>query len=237
MIRAGGVGGQLEDLLDRHRGVDGHRGLGQRAQLLHVLVLEPGDLLDLLVAAVDALERRQALAQEVGGGLHGGLRRLGRAAGQRPAQRRVMGLGEVEHREVRRHRLAPEVVGGAQAELAAVVQIRGERRGISGRQRGRAVGALLLVNGHGANSTDAALSGGARAAGRRCPAGRPGSSGPWWPGRRTRPAATTYHESVIDTIVSASAAALIAGSALGAGMWISSPIGRDRPLLGLAHAT
>ena len=103
---------ELEDLLHRHRGVDRDGGVGQRAQLLDVLVLEAGDLLDLGVAAVDGLEGRQALAQEVGGRLQ---RRLGRlAARQRTAQRGVMGLGDVEHRHLRGDRLAAQVVGGAE---------------------------------------------------------------------------------------------------------------------------
>ena len=63
--RAGGVGGQLQDRLDGEARVDRHRRVRERAQLLDVLVLEPGDLLDLEVAAVDGLERREALAQEL----------------------------------------------------------------------------------------------------------------------------------------------------------------------------
>ena len=92
---ARGVGGQLQDLVDAHRGVDRDRGVGQRAELHHVLVLEPGDLLDLGVAAVDALEGRQALAQEVLGRLQGGVRRRGAPALEHAAQRGVVGLGEV----------------------------------------------------------------------------------------------------------------------------------------------
>ena len=72
---AGGVDRELEDLLDGQRRVERHRDVGQRAQLLDVLVLDPGDLADLAVAAVDALEDRQALAQEVGGRLQRRLRR------------------------------------------------------------------------------------------------------------------------------------------------------------------
>ena len=99
--RARGVGGELEDLLDGQRRVQRHRGVGQRAQLLDVLVLDPRDLAHLAVAAVDALEDRQALAQEVGRRLE---RRLGRPAAvrQRRAQRGVVGLGEVEHAQLRR---------------------------------------------------------------------------------------------------------------------------------------
>ena len=66
--RAGGVGGQLEDLLDGQRGVDRDGGVGQRAQLLDVLVLDARDLLHLVVAAGGDLERRQALADELRGG-------------------------------------------------------------------------------------------------------------------------------------------------------------------------
>ena len=85
--RAGGVGGELEDLLDGQRGVERHRGVGQRAQLLDVLVLDPRDLLHLAVAAVDALEDRQALAQEVGAGLQRRVRRADRRR-RAPAGRR-----------------------------------------------------------------------------------------------------------------------------------------------------
>ena len=48
---AGGVGRQLQDLLRRQRGVDRDGGVGERAQLLHVLVLDARDLLHLVVAA------------------------------------------------------------------------------------------------------------------------------------------------------------------------------------------
>ena len=42
---ARGVGGQLQDRLDRQRAVDRHRGVGERAQLLDVGVLQARDLL------------------------------------------------------------------------------------------------------------------------------------------------------------------------------------------------
>jgi hypothetical protein len=132
--RARGVGGQLQDLLDGERRVDRHRGLRERAQLLDVGVLEPRDLLHLAVAAMDALERRQALAQEV-------RRRLQRLLGQRrPGQRgadgAVVDLGEVEHAQVLRHRLAAEVVRRAERLLAAIGQIGRERLGVPRRKGG-----------------------------------------------------------------------------------------------------
>ena len=87
--RAGGVGGQLEDLLDAQRGVDRHRRVGQRAQLLDVLVLDARDLLHLVVAAGGDLERRQAFAQEFRGSAHD-LALVGRPA-PRPARRSARG--------------------------------------------------------------------------------------------------------------------------------------------------
>ena len=131
--RAGGVRGELEDLLDGQRRVQRHRGVCERAQLLDVLVLDPGDLAHLAVAAMHALEDRQALAQELGGRQE---RRVGRPAAlrQREPHGGVMGLGEVEHAQLRRHRLAAEVVGDAQLALAAIRQIRREGIRVPGRQ-------------------------------------------------------------------------------------------------------
>ena len=117
---ARGVGGELEDLLDGQRRVDRHRGVGQRAQLLDVLVLEPRDLLHLGVAAVDALEDRQALAQEVACGADGRLRRPDAPPASASRTRRVVRLREVEHAHAGGHGLAPEVVGDAEARLALV---------------------------------------------------------------------------------------------------------------------
>ena len=85
------VGGELQDLLDGHRGVDRDGGVRELAQLLDVVVLEPRDLLDLGVAAVDALEGRQALAQEGLGGLQRGVGRGGGALLEHAAQRRCGG--------------------------------------------------------------------------------------------------------------------------------------------------
>ena len=83
--RAGGVGGQLEDLLDGQRRVERDRDVGQRPQLLDVLVLDAGDLAHLAVAAMHALEHRQALAQEVGGRLQRLLRRPAGSSAARTA--------------------------------------------------------------------------------------------------------------------------------------------------------
>ena len=141
--RAGGVGGELEDLLDGQRGVERDRGVGQRAQLLDVLVLDPRDLLHLAVAAVDALEDRQALAQEVGAGLQRVFRRTA-AVGERPADGGVVRLGQVEHAQLRGDRLAADVVGRAQLALAPVDQIGREGVRIRGRQLGGDVGPGLL---------------------------------------------------------------------------------------------
>jgi hypothetical protein len=55
-----------------------------------VLVLDPGNLADLAVAAMDALEDRQALAQEVRGSLQRGGRRSATGV-ERRAQRGVVG--------------------------------------------------------------------------------------------------------------------------------------------------
>ena len=64
------------------------------------------------------------------------------------AQRRVVGLGEVEHAQVRGDGLAPEVVGGAQTLLAAVAQIGREGAGVAGGEIRGAVTGPLLVDGH-----------------------------------------------------------------------------------------
>jgi hypothetical protein len=108
-----------------------------------VSVLDPRDLADLAVAAVHALEDRQALAQEVRGRLQ---RRVGQAAAlpERRAQRRVVGFGEVEHAEVRGHGLAPDVIGGAELALATSGEVRGERSRVGRRQSRRPVRATLL---------------------------------------------------------------------------------------------
>ena len=108
-----------------------------------MLVLDPRDLLHLAVAAVDALEDRQALAQEVGAGLQ---RVLGRTAavGERLPDGGVVRLGEVEHAQVRGDRLAADVVGRAQLALAAVGEIGREGVRVRGRQLGGDVGPGLL---------------------------------------------------------------------------------------------
>ena len=135
--RAGRVGGELEDLLGGQRGVDRHRGVGQRAQLLDVLVLDARDLLHLVVAAGRDLERGEALAQELRGRADDlALARRGRG-GERGGQRAVVRVGEVEHAVLRRDRLAAERVGGPEAALAALAEVGRERRGVALRESGR----------------------------------------------------------------------------------------------------
>ena len=107
------------------RGVDGHGGVGQRAQLLDVVVLEPGDLLDLGVAAVDALEGRQALAQEVRGGLS--VASVGRRAALEHA-RSAAWCASARSSTLRWAATAsrPRSYAAPSAGLAAVAQIRRE---------------------------------------------------------------------------------------------------------------
>ena len=159
-------------------GVDRHRGIGQRAQLLDVRVLDPRDLLDLDVAAVDGLEQRQALAQERRGGVERVLVARSAVASSSPL---VVGLGEVEHAQLGLHGLAPEVVGGAQRHLGPVAEIDGERRGVAGSQAFSLVtspvptieGNLMTTNGC-CDPTGA----------RRCPGACPPPSGSSSGGRR-----------------------------------------------------
>ena len=119
------VGRELEDLLLGQRGADRQRGVGQRAQLLDVLVLEPRDLLDLVVAAVAMSKVESASRRNVG-------RRPQRPRGGSAAARaiapaaRVVGLGEIEHRELRGDRLAAERVGGAELSSSRSRRIRRE---------------------------------------------------------------------------------------------------------------
>ena len=136
------------------------------------------DLLDLEVAAVDGLERRQALAQEVRGRLERPSDGGPSASAARSA--RVVGLGEVEHAEVRGDGLAAEVVGGAQRLLAPVGEVRGERLAVAHGERRASVrpfpgrhgaGSLSRVGGSCANDCG-------RAGDRRCRAGCRRSSGP-----------------------------------------------------------
>jgi hypothetical protein len=114
---------ELEDLLRGHRRVDAHRRVGERAQLHHVLVLQPGDLLHLAVAPVGDLERGERLAEEDARGVE----QLGAARGvrllaQRLARGDVVGLGEVQHAQPRRDRLAAQRVRRAQLALVTVEQ-------------------------------------------------------------------------------------------------------------------
>jgi hypothetical protein len=139
---ARGFDGELQDLLDGQGRVERDRDVRQRAQLLDVLVLEPGDLADLAVAAVHALEDRQALAQEVRGRLQRRLRRPV-AVAERRAQRRVVGLGEVEHAEMGRDGLAAEVVRGAELALSTRREIGRERSRVGRREIRRSVRATL----------------------------------------------------------------------------------------------
>jgi hypothetical protein len=69
----------------------------------------------------------------------------------------MVGLGEVEDAQVGRDGGAAEVVGGAELALALLVQVRRERRGVARGERRRAVVALLLMDGHGRNSTHRAV--------------------------------------------------------------------------------
>jgi hypothetical protein len=148
--RPRGVGRALEDLLDGQGGVDRHRGVGQRAQLLHVRVLDPRDLLHLDVAAMHGLEHRQALAQEVG-------RRVqARVVAQRGAQRRVVGLGEVEHAQLRGHGLAAEVVSGAERLLAPVGEVGGKGLAVARGERRSAVRPFPGPHGGGKPNPNAA---------------------------------------------------------------------------------
>ena len=74
----------------------------------------------------------------------------------------MVGLGEVEHAQVRRDRLAPEVVGGAQALLAAVAQIGREGGRVAGGEIRGPVTGPLLVDGHARDSIRAAAGGASR---------------------------------------------------------------------------
>ena len=165
------VGRQLQDRLDRERAVDRHRGVRQRAQLLDVRVLDARDLLDLEVAAVDGLERRQALAQEVGRGVQRGLV-------DAALQRVVVRVGEVEHAQLGGDGLAAEVVRGAERLLGALGEIRGEGRRVA---RGEAVGAVLAP--HVRWEAYATNDGCGPVGGPRCRGARRGSRSRWSTGR------------------------------------------------------
>ena len=106
------------DLLGAHRGVDLHRRLGERPQLGDVLVLEPRDLLHLVVAAVGDLEDRERLAEE----RPRRLEQLGAADGvvdiaHRGLRAAVVLLGELEQAGLGADGLAPERVRRAELLL------------------------------------------------------------------------------------------------------------------------
>ena len=240
--RARGVGGELEDLLRGQRGVDRDGGVGERAQLLDVLVLDARDLLHLVVAAGGDLEGGEALADELRGGLDDLALALGRRGRERGRQRPVMGVGEVEHAVLAADRLAAERVGRAEPALAAFAEVRGERGRVAlleaaelrrrhvwrstptARQPIR-VGASRLdvgrIGAAGASVRGVVL----RAGARRSRASRRGSSLTSVTRKRMPPSATMTSERVMPTIASERPAALRIGSRLGSGMWISSPTG------------
>ena len=113
----------------RRRRVDPHGRVGQRAQLHHVLVLDPRHLLHLVVAAVGDLERRQGLAQEHRRRPPALRPRARRRGSSRSASRDrlVVRLGELHHAELGGDGLAPERVGRAELALVAVRQPFAER--------------------------------------------------------------------------------------------------------------
>ena len=171
---------------------------------------------------MDGLERREALAQEVGGGLERRRRRPRPSAARRGARRRGRARSACAPTASR-----PRSYAAPSACSERSVEVGGERRGVA-----RSAGRWCRRRAPHDRGEAYATSGASDPAGvRRCRDGCRAIQRIVVHRNDDPEEDHEHHESVMTRSRSASAAALISGRMLGAGMWISSPTGGAVPLL------